>query len=153
MMVDDMDTVGAAIDAGRHEPKKALTSGGTVPKAARGGFRQGGKLAALAGGDSDARRKAIGRVLRVLTETPADATGMVPETPFSKTGVKRLMEMLQERSAQAGASGGRIAAGLLRFLAPKDGEEAIHGASLAKLQRGGKLAARRAGGRGRRRGV
>ncbi len=130
---------------------------GPVGKAARGagkaagGQRGGGKLAALVGGDnSDGKREAIVRVMRVLTDTPADASGMVPDTPFTRAGVKRLMDMLRDRAANAGAAGARVAGGLLKFLSSREGEEAIHGASLEKLQRAGQMASRRGRGRGRR---
>lgn len=137
-------TVGAA-------GKAAGKAGRGAGKAAGGRRGGGGKLAALAGGDNgDGKRKAIARVMRVLTDTPADAGGMVPDTPFTQAGVKRLMDMLRERAADAGAAGARVAGGLLKFLSSKEGEEAIHGASLEKLKRAGQMASRRGGGRGRR---
>jgi hypothetical protein len=103
------------------------------------------------GGKGEMRRKAIGRVLKMLTETPADATGMVPGTSFSKAGVARLMEMLDGRAGKPG--GGKAVQRVKAFLAPKPGEEAIHGASLQKLQRAGEMAAKRGGGGGRRKAV
>jgi len=148
------DTGGAVAALTRTEGtvgKAAKAARGAGQGAGAGGRRGGGKLAALAGGDnSDGKRKAIARVMRVLTDTPADAAGMVPDTPFTKAGVKRLMDMLRERSADAGATGARVAGGLLKFLSSKEGEESIHGASLMKLQRAGQMASRRGGGRGRR---
>jgi hypothetical protein len=103
------------------------------------------------GGKGEMRRKAIGRVMKLLTETPADATGMVPGTSFSKAGVARLMEMLDSRAAKPG--GGKAVERVKAFIAAKPGEEAVHGASVEKLQRAGEMAAKQGGGRGRRKGI
>jgi len=116
---------------------------------ARGARRQAG------GGDNagkgEMRRKAISRILKILNDTPADATGMVPGTSFSKAGVARLMQMLDERASGQGS--GKVAQRIKTFLAPQDGEEAVHGASVQKLQRAGQMAAKQGGGRGRRRDI
>jgi hypothetical protein len=146
---DEFGLGGKAAKGGRRAGAAGGGKAGRGAKAAGG--KAGGKLAALTGdgADSEAKRKAIGRVVRILTDTPADGTGMVADTPFSKAGVKRLMDMLNERSAVSGASGARVAGGMLKFLSAKDGEESVHGASLQKLQRAGQMAAKRGGGRGR----
>lgn len=91
-------------------------------------------------GDVVARRKAITRIYRVLSETPADNTGMVEGTPFTQAGVARLLDTLKSRSASEGQAGAKVAAGILKFLAPKDGESQVHGASLERLQRVAKTA-------------
>lgn len=98
--------------------------------------------------DVQARRKAIARIYRVLTDTPADDTGMVADTPFSKAGAARLMETLRGRAANEGQTGARVAAGLIKFLTPKEGEAEVHGASLERLQRVAKTAGSRIGARG-----
>lgn len=123
--------------------------------AAMGGGMGGG---GAAGGAPEMRRKAAARVYRMLTNTPPDETGMVEDTPFSKTGVARLMEGLRERAANEGQPGAKVAAGLLNFLAPSEGEPEVHGASLERLQRVARMAGTRLGGgmgggmAGRRRG-
>lgn len=115
-------------------------------KAAKGSSK--GAAARLGGDDADseAKRKAIARVVKLLRDTPADATGMVPDTPFSKAGVARLIEMLRERAANPNAAGGKVAGGLMKFLSPKDGEAEVHGASVEKLQRAARMVGNRGGG-------
>lgn len=92
------------------------------------------------GGNTAARRKAIGRIYRVLSETPADDTGMVEGTPFTKAGVLRLLETLKARTAKEGQPGAKVAAGILKFMSPKEGEAHVHGVSLERLQRVAKTA-------------
>lgn len=133
----------------------AVVAAPVSPKAAKGGNK--GVSARLGGDDADneARRKAIARVVRLLSDTPADASGMVPDTPFSKAGVARLMEMLRERAANPTAPGGKVAGGLMKFMSSKEGEAEVHGASLEKLQRAAKMVgsrgSKRGGGHGGRR--
>ena len=105
-----------------------------------------GKGGGMGGGAPEMRRKAAARVYRMLTNTPPDETGMVEGTPFSKTGVARLMEGLRERAANEGQPGAKVAAGLLNFLAPSEGEPEVHGASLDRLQRVARTASARLGG-------
>jgi hypothetical protein len=139
----------------------AVVAAPVSPKANRGEFGLGGGRKAAKGGnkavsarlggddaDNEARRKAIARVVRLLTDTPADASGMVPDTPFSKAGVVRLMEMLRERAANPTAPGGKVAGGLMKFMSAKEGEAEVHGASLEKLQRAAKMVGRRGSNRG-----
>ncbi len=126
--------------------------------AGRGGAGRGGAgLAALADGDdNDARRKAIGRIVRLLSDTPADATGMVPDTPFSKAGVAKLMDMVKTRTSDQSANGAKVAGGLMKFLGAKDGEDSVHGVSVEKLQRAAKMVGKRGGkgkGKGKRGGI
>lgn len=107
-----------------------------------------GPMGEVEGADAQARRKAIARIYRVLTDTPADDGGMVEDTPFSKAGVARLMETLRGRAANEGQPGARVAAGLIKFLTPKDGEAEVHGVSLERLKRVAKTAGDRIGARG-----
>lgn len=90
--------------------------------------------------DVAARRKAIARIYRVLSDTPADENGTVEGTPFTQAGVARLLETLKSRSASGGQAGAKVAAGILKFLSPKDGEAHVHGASLERLQQVAKTA-------------
>lgn len=99
------------------------------------------------GADVMARRRAIARIYRVLSDTPADDTGMVEGTPFTQSGVARLLDTLKSRADSEGQSGAKVAAGILKFLSAKDGEANVHGASLERLQRVAKTADGRIKGR------
>jgi hypothetical protein len=96
------------------------------------------------GGDNEMRRKAIGRIMQILTQTPADDTGMVPDTNFSKAGVAKLMGMLNSRKDKPGA---KAADRVMQMLSAKGDEAQIHGASVKKLQQAGRMAAQRGGGK------
>lgn len=130
-------------------------AGGGLGGALGGGLGSGAGAALLgegAGGDVQARRKALARIYRLLTDTPPDAAGMVEGTPFSHAGVARLMDMLRSRAANEGQAGARVAAGLIKFLTPQEDGAQVHGASLDRLQRiaktaGGLMAARGPGGK------
>jgi len=81
------------------------------------------------------QRKMLMKVYKVLTQTPADAGGHVADTPFTETGVARLMELLRARSSDPSAQGAKVAGGLLNFISPSEGESATpSGASVEKLQ-------------------
>jgi hypothetical protein len=103
-----------------------------------GGKKRG--AAALLSGSSDAsKRKALSRVYKILSETPADATGMVEGTPFSKAGVRTLVETLRKRQADPAASGAKMAARIFQFMTAKGkaSEEAvpnIHGIPIYRLE-------------------
>ncbi len=89
------------------------------------------------------RSKSLQRAYGVLTETPVDGQGTVPETPFTVAGLKKLLGTLQARADQDGQPGAKVAQGLLRLLAPsEDGEAQLEGISVAKLQRLAKFAKR-----------
>ena len=92
----------------------------------------------LTGPDAAQHRKALNRVMRILSETPADATGVVEGTAFTKAGVKALVDMLTKRSADPDAAGAKMAGGLLKLLTAvgKDGTEdtRVHGVLVARLQ-------------------
>jgi hypothetical protein len=124
---------------------RAVAGGGGLAAA------QGGAGAGLgAGPGSEQRRKALGRMARILTDTPADGTGVVPGTPFTQAGVAALLDTLGKRARNQGAPGAKMASRLLTFLRADQGEAEgdVHGVSVQKLQRLAKFAG---GGKGRRR--
>lgn len=82
-----------------------------------------------------ARRKMVIKIHGLLTKTPADERGVVDGTPFSKTGVERLMEVLRKRASDDSQSGAKAAQGMLKFLSSGEpGSAEIGGASVDKLQ-------------------
>lgn len=103
-----------------------MQGGGMQGRQAQGWGMQGG------GG---MQRKIAARIMRILTQTPADNRGYVPGTPFTQTGVGELMRLIGERANADGAPGAKAAGAIIRFLAaaPEDGER-IEGASVQKLQ-------------------
>lgn len=108
-----------------------------------------------AGGGDEAqaqRRRALGRAVRILTETPDDGRGLVEGTPFTCAGVAALMAQLHQRAGNAGAPGARVATRLLGLLTGGEtGADAVEGVSRDKLQRLAKLASNAGGGAQRRR--
>lgn len=86
-------------------------------------------------GGNERRKQLFGMLRAVLVRTPADSRGKVPETPFTQAGVERLMKTLKSRSEDNTAPGARVAGGLLKFLSADAGENAVHGASVTKLQK------------------
>ena len=128
----------------RLEALKSKRSEVPVPPAAAApaglGAKAAGPGALLGGGGEGGRkrgrqRKMLMKVYKVLTQTPADASGHVPDTPFTETGVARLMDMLRTRSADPALPGAKVAEGLIKFISPSEGESATTGgASVEKLQ-------------------
>ena len=139
---------GVVAGAGRGEALRARrgTAAAVItPPAAEDGDRlgrQGRAQALLTGPDAAQHRKALNRVMRVLSETPADATGMVEGTSFTKSGVKALFDMLTKRSTDPDAAGAKMAGGLLKLLTAvgKDGTEdtRVHGVLVSRLQQLGR---------------
>lgn len=87
------------------------------------------------GGGQSPQRQMIAKALELLKSTPADHTGLVTGTPFTKTGVARLMTMLHQRADDGSTSRGKLIAIALRFLEPTGGDmSVVHGASVQKLQ-------------------
>ena len=81
-----------------------------------------------------ARRKMVTKIFGLLSKTPGDDKGMVEGTPFSVTGVERLMSVLKARAENPSASGNKAAERMITFLAAEDGSaDAIAGASVDKL--------------------
>lgn len=105
-----------------------------------GGAGQGAPMAAPApaaqdGATRSAHRQMMGKLHYMLTNTPADARGMVTGTSYSAAGVTRLMALLRQRATQPGTQAGRLSLRLLEALAAAKGEaEVIDGASLPKLR-------------------
>lgn len=125
-----------ALKARRVNPAAA---GGNPGRSFAGAKRGQGLGAGLLGAAGTAqgrqRRQMMMKIYAMLTQTPEEGTGMVPGTPFSETGVAKLMSILRGRAAQENVPGAKVAAGMLKFLAPQDpGAEAIGGASVEKLQ-------------------
>ncbi len=90
-----------------------------------------------------ARRKLVIKIYGLLTKTPADDSGLVEGTPFSHTGVSRLMSVLEQRAQKDDSSGGKVAKLMLKFLAPEGASDAtVSGASVEKLQWVAKMGAR-----------
>lgn len=81
------------------------------------------------------RRNMVIKIYNLLTKTPADESGLVEGTPFSVTGVERLMAILQRRADEPSEAGSKAAAGMVKFLTPdSDSAEAIGGVSVEKLR-------------------
>ncbi len=98
--------------------------------------------AALKGPDGADKRKAMMRVVRVLTDTPDDGSGIVAGTPFSYAGVKKLVDMLETRSKEKAGKGAAVATQVLLALSKGDGDgsdRAIHGIQLRRLEQLAKL--------------
>ena len=90
---------------------------------------------------TSAQRRAATQFYHLLTETPADNTGLVEGTPFTSAGVARALDALRARTSQEGTVGAKAAAWVLKFLAPSDGEtEIVHDVSVDKLKRIARLA-------------
>lgn len=113
-----------------HGAAARAVAAGSGPAGPRTGGVSGGAMSAQ-------RRKALGRMARILTDTPADAAGTVPGTPFTRAGVAVLMDTLGKRARNEGAPGAKMAARVLTFLRAEPGEPEgeVHGVSVQKLQR------------------
>ncbi len=144
-------------ELGRGAAPRAVSGSAGLRAGGLGGGGHGGRLGgALAGGDGGAgpgsaqRRKALGRMAHILTDTPADGSGVVPGTPFTQAGVAALLDTLGKRARNEGAPGAKIASRLLTFLQADQAEAEgnVHGVSVQKLQRLAKFAG---SGNGRRR--
>lgn len=97
-----------------------------------------------------AQRKMLAKIYKIISETPQDDRGLVPDTTFSEAGVARLMQVLEERSADASKPGAKAASNVLRYLKPETKADATpSGASKEKLQ---KLSKRMESLRNRRKG-
>lgn len=107
-----------------------------APASTGAGIGAGGGFPGLQDGPKRARqRKMLMKVYKVLTQTPEDENGRVQDTPFTESGVARLMELLQQRSSDPSQPGAKVAEGVLNFIRPDEGEETTaSGASVAKLQ-------------------
>lgn len=144
----------AAGTAGGGADRRARTGGlkartGGVAGRAAGGKRKaplGQRAAQLARGGDEAqpfRRRMLVRVYRILTRTPDDGSGMVAGTPFTKAGVAELMKQLRERANNEGAPGAKVAGNAIGFLKPSEAaDDAVAGASVAKLQQVARLTAK-----------
>ena len=91
--------------------------------------------------DADKHRKALNHVMRILSETPADATGKVEGTTFTKAGVKALIDMLTKRSADPEAGGAKMAGSFLKRLTAvgtRTEGERVHGVLVSLLQKLGR---------------
>lgn len=94
-----------------------------------------GPAAGAHAGASAAQRQMMAKLHYMLTNTPADARGLVSGTGFTAAGVARLMALLHQRAANPGLQGGKMALRLLDSLAATAGEtDVIDGASLQKLR-------------------
>lgn len=113
---------------------------GVVGKPLKRGRKLRERLASAPSDKRDQRMQFAVKVRGVLVKTPADARGMVEGTPFTQAGVARLMALLDQRAGagSAGAEGkqSKIAARMLKFLAPDTVEEpAVLGVSVEKLRK------------------
>lgn len=94
-----------------------------------------GRLSEASKGKKDRLMQFTLKLRAVLVNTPADDQGMVPDTPFSQAGVVRMMELLRQRADRADTSGSKVAAQLIKYLEPKDDQDAaIAGVSIERLQ-------------------
>jgi len=117
--------------------RRAMTGGGgaTKPNRVAAERLSIAGIGAGEGGSLRRRNQLIMRVYKMLTDTPDDGSGMVPDTPFTMAGVTELMTTLEQRAANEGAPGAKVAAGVITFLKPSEGdEEVVSGASVTKLQ-------------------
>lgn len=80
------------------------------------------------------QRQIVMHVYKILTQAPPAEVETVPGTPFTHYGVAQLMEMLAQRAEDPGAPGSKVAAMALQFLTAQEGEAAVSGASVEKLQ-------------------
>lgn len=126
---------------------RPANAGGVAAPSAATSPRGPAKLHApplAAGGRADAvrkQRRMVERAVKLMTETPADAFGMVQGTNFTQAGLARLVEMLKQKANAPMSQGAKSAKEALRQLAPDPGEaEVVHGVSVKKLRT---LAARR----------
>lgn len=93
------------------------------------------RLSAASKGKKDRMMQLSLKLRAVLVNTPADSHGMVPDTPFSQSGVVRMMDLLNQRAEKSGANGSKVAARMLKLLEPKDEKDpAIAGVSVERLQ-------------------
>ncbi|MCA0045085.1 hypothetical protein [Celeribacter litoreus] len=120
----------------RLEALKSRRASGAPSAAAPARPASGGISSMVGQGESAKRqRKLLVKIYKVMTQTPADGRGGVPDTPFTEAGVERLMKMLSTRASDGSQAGAKVAGGVLNFLTPADGEAATaSGASIAKLQ-------------------
>lgn len=109
---------------GRGQGGGAGLRGGAARGAGSGGGGQRGQV----------QRQMMQRARQILTETADDGSGLVAGTPFTMAGVARLMQMLNERAADGQAQSARMAGKVLDMVRAPAGEEAVHGASIAKLR-------------------
>lgn len=113
-----------------------------IPAASAAGRRAARGAGPLAGmkGQKGARpqarqRQILIKVHKILTQTPEDDRGRVPDTPFTYTGVARLMDILRARAADESKPGAKAVGTILKFITAEDSEEqSAAGASIAKLQ-------------------
>jgi len=90
--------------------------------------------------NSQLQRRALTRAFRILTETPADESGLVEGTPFTQSGVNRLLETLRSRADVEGAAGAKVATRILQFLTSDEGDGKAEEVSVDRLQRIAQLA-------------
>jgi len=139
---------GPAPAAPSEAPAVPTTLGG--PRGGRGGRAARPEAGAdLEASNSMLQRRALTRAYRILTETPADESGLVAGTPFTQSGVNRLLETLRSR-ADEGAAGAKVATRILQFLTSDETDGDVKEVSLERLQRIAQLAQNFGiGGRGR----
>lgn len=129
----------AAAPGGRGGRDGAAAAGG------KAGGKDGRLRAMFAAPENAQKRKALMKLVQLMRNTPDDGTGMVAGTPFSKAGVKKVVDTLQSRAKDAGGQGGKAATVVLRLLttAGKDGDgggETVHGVQVNRLAKLAKLA-------------
>ncbi len=114
------------VPAERADGKSAETMGGARKIRAR--------LVAGSSEQRDRRMKLVAKLRAVMINTPADENGPVPETPFTQAGVARVMDLLGQRALKDDTAGGKVAGKMLKFLSADEGDDAVAGASVKKLQ-------------------
>lgn len=128
------------------QAQRAKGKGG-AGKGAKAEGKTGGGMGAriqalLKGSEGAERRQSLMRVVRILTDTPDDGTGIVTGTPFSVAGVKKLVNTLEARSKDKTASGAGMATQVMVLLAKADAEgggETVHGVQVKRLVQLAKL--------------
>ena len=141
-MIHHAETMRAASDVSTMSPRAKPQSGALMGSllGAAAGRSLPNRMAPLnsgtaSGGGQSPQQQMIAKALELLKSTPADHTGLVAGTPFTKTGVARLMTMLHQRADDGSTSRGQLIAIALRFLEPTGGDiSVVHGASVQKLQ-------------------
>ncbi len=84
----------------------------------------------------------VKKMLHAMTRMSKDGKDSIIEgTPFTRSGVTRLMKALAEKSARPEEKGAKMAGAMQDYLKPVDGEAEVGGASIDKLKAFARMAA------------
>ena len=121
-----------------------------APPAASGGTESVGKPAEKHSLEMlSVANPTVKKMLRVMASLPKDGTdSTIDGTPFTQTGVTRIMKALAEKSRNPEDRGAKMASAVLDYLTPQNDEDTAGGASLDKLRALARLAGSQQGKRG-----